>query len=88
MCRSTEEDVSVNALIQDETICRTQRAMSELFGVNKSTINRHLKNIFQEGELNEKVVIAEIATTTQHGGMAERTHKNRLSFIYNGNWAF
>ena len=62
--QSAEENVSVDALIKDETIWLTQKAMAELFDVNKSSISRHLKNIFSEGELNEKVVVAKIATTT------------------------
>jgi hypothetical protein len=80
--QSDEEDVSVNALIRDETIWLTQKAMAELFGVDKSTISRHLKNIFQDGELNEEVVVAKIATTTQHGAIEGKTQSN-LSQFYN-----
>ena len=69
MYRSADGDVSVNAIIKDETIWLTQKAMAELFGVDKSSISRHLKNIFVEGELDENVVVAEIATTTQHGAI-------------------
>ena len=43
--------------------------MAELFAVNKSSISRHLKNIFGEGELNEKVVIAKIAITTRRSAI-------------------
>ena len=50
MYRSADGDVSVNAIIKDETIWLTQKAMAELFGVDKSSISRHLKNIFVEGE--------------------------------------
>lgn len=66
---SDESDVSVNAVVQNDSIWVTQKAMAELFNVNLSSISRHLKNIFEEGELNEEVVIAKIATTTQHGAM-------------------
>ena len=38
-----QEDVSVKAFIQNETLWLTQKSMAELFGVNKSTISRHLK---------------------------------------------
>lgn len=65
--QTAQENVSVNALVKDETIWLTQKAMAELFDVDKSSISRHLKNIFKEGELDEKVVVAKIATTTQHG---------------------
>lgn len=49
--RTAEEDISINAVVKDETIWLTQKAMGELFGVDKSSISRHLKNIFAEGEL-------------------------------------
>ena len=67
MYQTAEEDVSVNALVHDDTIWLTQKGMAELFGVDKSTISRHLKNIFEEGELEEEVVGAKIATNTPHG---------------------
>lgn len=80
--RSAEEDVSVHAVIKDETIWLTQKAMAELFDVDKSTISRHLKNIFQEGELQENVVVAKIATTTQHGAIAGKTQtKDKLCVV-------
>ena len=80
MYKSSEEDVSVNALVQDETIWLTQKGMSKLFDVDKSTISRHLKNIFAEGELNENVVVAKIATTTQHGAIEGKTQKITSDF--------
>ena len=66
--RSAEEDISVNAIIKDETIWLTQKSMAELFDVDKSTISRHLKNIFQDGELNEKVVSIKRVTKVVKGG--------------------
>ena len=80
MYKSSEEDVYVNALVQDETIWLTQKGMSKLFDVDKSTISRHLKNIFAEGELNENVVVAKIATTTQHGAIEGKTQKITSDF--------
>ena len=62
--RTAEEDISINAVVKDETIWLTQKAMGELFGVDKSSISRHLKNIFAEGELQEEVVVAKFATTS------------------------
>ena len=78
--KSTNEDVSVNAVIKDETIWLTQKAMAKLFGVDKSTISRHLKNIFTEGELLEEVVVAKIATTTQHGAIEGKTQTTDSQF--------
>ena len=78
--RSANEDVSVNALIKDESIWLSQKGMAELFDVDKSTISRHLKNIFQDGELDESVVVAKFATTTQHGAIAGKTQSRETSF--------
>ena len=74
------EDISVNALVKDETIWLTQKAMAELFGVDKSGISRHLKKIFESGELDEKVVIAKIATTSPHGAIQGKTQDKETMF--------
>lgn len=80
MYQAAEENISVNALIKDETIWLTQKAMAELFNVNKSSISRHLKNIFAEGELVEEVVVAKFATTTEHGAIKGKTQTNETNF--------
>ena len=69
-------------MIHEDTIWLTQRAMGELFGVDKSTISRHLRNIFNEGELDENVVVAFFATTTQHGAIKGKT-QSKLTQFYN-----
>lgn len=71
--RTEDDNVTVSALIKDETIWLTQKAMAELFGIDKSGISRHLAKIFESGELDEGVVVAKIATTTQHGAMQDKT---------------
>ena len=78
--QTAKENVSVNAFVKDETIWLTQKAMAELFDVDKSSISRHLKNIFNEGELDEKVVVAKIATTTQHGAIEGKTQSKETQF--------
>ena len=77
---SEDGDVSINAYIKDESLWVTQKAMSELFGVDKSGISRHLKNIFNTGELDEKVVVAKIATTTQHGAVKGKTQTSETKY--------
>ena len=52
--------------LQGETVWLSLDQMAELFQRNKSTISRHIKNVFEEGELNKEVVVAKFATTTQH----------------------
>ena len=79
---SDQNDITVNALIKDETIWISQKAMAELFGIDKSGISRNLSNIFKSGELDEKVVVAKIAITTQHGAIDGKT-QNSLTNYYN-----
>ena len=78
--RSAEEDVSVNAVIKDDSIWLTQRAMAELFGVQTPAISKHLHNIFSEGELDEKVVVSKMEITTPHGAMEGKTQTREAQF--------
>lgn len=64
-----EEDWNIEVVVKDQTIWTTQKTIADLFGVDRSSILRHLKNIFETGKLEEKVVSAEIAQTTQHSAM-------------------
>ncbi|MCD8210317.1 MAG: virulence RhuM family protein, partial [Prevotella sp.] len=77
---SIDEDVSVNAIVKDESIWLTQKAMGELFGVQTPAINKHLKNIFEEGELDEKVVVSKMEITTQHGAIADKTQTKEVQY--------
>ena len=74
-----EGGVKVNAVLKDESLWLSQAAMVELFDVDKSTISRHIKNIFAEGELDEKVVVAKIATTTRHGAISDKMQEHAES---------
>ncbi|HAG11812.1 MAG TPA: cell filamentation protein Fic [Desulfotomaculum sp.] len=78
--RSAGEDVSVDAVIKDETIWLTQKAMAELFGVQTPAISKHLKNIFEEGELDEKVVVSKMEITTAHGAIPDKTQTKETQF--------
>ena len=80
MYRSEEQAISVNAVIRDETVWLTQKSMAELFGVHIPAINKHLKNIFAEGELDEKVVISKMKITTQHGAVPDKTQTKETLF--------
>lgn len=50
--------------------------MSEIFGVGVPAISKHLRNIFEEGELDEMVVVSKMEITTQHGAIEGKTQKN------------
>ena len=54
MYKSAEEDVSVNAFIQNESIWITANQMAILFDKSESTIRKHINNVFDEGELNRE----------------------------------
>lgn len=62
-----EEEGKVQVVIKDETIWCTQKAMSQLFGVDKSGISRHISNIFKDGELQQEATVAKIATVVNRG---------------------
>ena len=53
-----KERVKIDVVIKDETIWLTQRAMADLFGVQVPAINKHLKNIFEECELEKASTIS------------------------------
>ena len=80
--RAEQENISVNAVIKDETIWLTQKSMAELFGVQVPAISKHLKHIFEEGELNESMVVSEMEITTQHGAIQNKT-QTKLTLFYN-----
>ena len=61
------EEGKVQVVIKDETIWCTQKAMAQLFGVDKSGISRHISNIFKEGELQQDTTVAKIATVVNRG---------------------
>lgn len=59
--------VKVKAIIKDETLWMTQTALAELFDVQKPAISKHLKNIFDKGELQEMAVVSKMETTAADG---------------------
>ena len=58
-----DEEGKVQVVIKDETIWCTQKAMAQLFGIGIPAISKHLKNIFEEGELQKEVVVSKMEIT-------------------------
>ncbi|WP_290378845.1 virulence RhuM family protein [Paramuribaculum intestinale] len=58
---------TVQAYVENETLWLTQKAISQLFGVDRTVITKHLKNIFETGELYEESVCAKFAHTATDG---------------------
>ena len=70
----------IEVTLQGETVWLSLDQMAELFQRNKSTISRHIKNVFEEGELNKDMVVAKFATTTQHGAIEGKTQSHMVDF--------
>ena len=62
-----EESGKVQVVIKDETIWCTQKAMAQLFRVGVPAISKHLKNIFEEGELLQEMTISKMETVVNRG---------------------
>ena len=75
-----DDEGKVQVVIKDETLWCTQKAMAQLFGVGVPAISKHLKNIFEEGELSKNVVVSKMEITTQHGAMEGKTQSKEVEF--------
>lgn len=78
--QSDEGNISVSVIFKDETFWLTQKTMAELFGVQTPAISKHLKNIFDEGELKEAVVVSKMEITTPHGAIEGKTQTKETKF--------
>ncbi|MBU3925127.1 virulence protein RhuM/Fic/DOC family protein [Patescibacteria group bacterium] len=65
---ASKGDVRIDVRLENETIWLTLNQIADLFGIDKSGISRHIKNIYEEGELKEKSTVAKIATVQKEGG--------------------
>ena len=74
--KTSDGNVKVEILLKDENLLLTQAKMAELFEVQKAAISKHLKNIFEEGELLENSVVSILETTAADG-------KNYKTNFYN-----
>ena len=67
----TEDGKSrIEVRLQGDTVWLNLDQLAELFQRNKSTISRHIRNVFEDRELSKDMVVAYFATTTQHGAKA------------------
>lgn len=70
----------IEVVVKDETIWATQKAIAGLFDVGVPAISKHLKNIFESGELDEKLVVSILENTTQHGAIEGKTQTKDVKF--------
>lgn len=71
--QTVDGKTSIDVRFENDTVWLTQDQMKTLFQRDKSVISRHIRDIFNEGELNPEVVVAKNATTTRHGAIADKT---------------
>lgn len=69
---SKDENIKLDVNLENETVWLSLEQMSRLFGRDKSVISRHIRHVFEEGELEREKVVAKFATTTNHGQLKEK----------------
>ncbi len=63
-----------------DTIWGTQKQIAEVFGIDRSVVTKHIRNIFKDKELDKKMVCAKFAHTTQHGAIKGKTQTKEIEF--------
>lgn len=76
MYQSIDEDISVNAVIRDETIWLTQKSMAKLFDVDVPAISKHLSNIYDERELMRDSTISKMEIVQKEGNRKVKREQN------------
>jgi len=80
--QNQEGSITIDVRLEEETVWLSQAQICTLFQKSKATISEHIKNVFEEGELDEKVVVRKFRTTTQHGAIAGKTQEVEVN-LYN-----
>ena len=80
--QSDDGQMQIDVRMENETVWLSQQQMAELFQKDRTVIGRHIRNIFTEGELDEKVVCAKFAHTTQHGYIQDKSQIKEV-VLYN-----
>lgn len=78
--KSSDNKIELQVNLDKDTVWLTQKQMALLFGKNKMTISEHISNVFKEGELDEKVVVRNFLTTTQHGAIQGKTQTFNVKY--------
>jgi len=77
---SSTNQIEVSIQSEKETVWLTQEQLSVLFERDRTVIGRHIRNIFKEKELDEKVVCANFAHTTQHGAIQGKIQSKDVKY--------
>ncbi|WP_216404444.1 RhuM family protein [Arcanobacterium phocae] len=66
--------------VEKDTVWLNQEELAELFQTSKQNVSKHIKSIFSDGELDEKVVVNYKLTTTRHGAIKDKTQRRSVAF--------
>jgi len=78
--QNQDGQIKLKVNVLDETVWLNRNQMAMLFGRDVKTIGKHINNIFNEGELTKEVVVANFATTTQHGAIEGKTQTQNVEY--------
>ena len=73
--QNTEGNIKIDVRLNEQTVWLSQAQIAELFDKGRSTVTEHIKNIFEEGELDENMVCRNFRHTTQHGAITGKTQE-------------
>lgn len=76
----SDEGVKLDVRLENQTVWLNIEQIAQLFNKGRSTINEHIRNIFKEGELDEKVVCRKFRHTTQHGALEGKTQSKEVKY--------
>jgi len=80
--QTDDGQMRIDVRMENETVWLSQQQMAELFQKDRTVIGRHINNVFKEGELDENVVCAKFAHTTQHGAIPSKIQRQEIT-LYN-----
>jgi len=78
--QNPDGNIKIDVRLEDETVWLTQSQMADLFGKGRSTVTEHIQNVFEEGELEEKLVCRNFRHTTQHGAIIGKTQESTVKY--------
>jgi hypothetical protein len=79
--QNQDSSTKIEVRIEEETVWLNIEQISSLFGRDRTVINRHINNIFREGELEKEMVCAFFAQTTQHGAVKGKVQTKNVEYF-------
>ena len=77
--QSEDGRTHIDVRMEQDTVWLTQQQLCELYQTSKSNVSEHIKHIFEDGELDENVVVRKFRTTTQHGAITGKTQTREVT---------